>query len=116
MTPDGDTRSEKGIETSSTKQSEASSLVKRVRRFFKNEPDGDLVTPTSEPVSLRANGRIAWGSPPFKLTLGDVHLEVHPDIAFTGGEREGARDWIVHASVDGRARDDDPRRHADVLG
>ena len=97
MTPDGDTKSGKGSETSSARQSQASSLVKRVGRFFKNMPDGELVTPTSEPVSIRANGRIVWGSPPFKLTLGDVALEFHPDLTLTGGEREGVRDWIVHA-------------------
>jgi len=78
MTPDGDTKSHKEIETVPTRHGNMSSLLDRFGKLFNTMPKGELVKPTAEPISLQANGRIAWDGRPFKLTLGMWPLRSTP--------------------------------------
>jgi len=94
MTSDAETG--RSDETLPTGQAEKPSLLTRVGRFLRKTPDGELLTPKSDPVLLRENIRIAWDGQPFGLTLGKVTLEFHPDLPITGGDNEAIREWIVH--------------------
>ena len=83
----------------SAKSSGSPSLLKRVSKFFSNIPDGELLTPSEEPAILSSNVRIARKSGPFMLTLGNVALEVHPDLPVTGEESNTAQEWIIHTGA-----------------
>ncbi len=96
MTAGTETETEKDAEDPSPGYAVKSSLLTRIGGLFNNVPDGELVTPTSEPVALRTNSRIVWDGEPFKLTLGEVALEFHPDLSITGDDYNDNREWIVH--------------------
>lgn len=72
------------------------SLFSRLGELFGNSPVGDLISPALAPASLDENARIIWDGRPFELTLGNVTLEFHPDLAITGEDLSGDREWIVH--------------------
>ncbi len=76
---------------------EKPTLLRRIGGYFKRLPEGQLIAPTSTPVSLSATVRLAWRKQPFSMVLGNAALEFHPDLAITGDERHGVREWIVHA-------------------
>lgn len=95
MTTDTDTG--KIPETPPEATSEKRSLFGRLTTLLKNEPEGELIALQSEPVSLSESVRIAWDSQPVQLMLGNMKLELHPDLAVTGNEIDGDREWIVHA-------------------
>lgn len=95
MTNEGDTN-DGGAGPSVPAELEKPSLLRRLRGFFGNKPDGELVTPTATPLSLNGNIKIAWGGQPFEMTLGNVAIEFHPDIPVTGTVSDGSREWIVH--------------------
>ena len=73
------------------------SLLGRIKEVFKSGPTGELLIPTSSPVTLSSTVRVAWGGQPFALRLGKVALQVHPDLPISGDENAGPREWIVHA-------------------
>lgn len=75
---------------------EKPSLLRRFKGLFSKRPDGELITPSTEPLPLVGNIKIAWGDRPFRLILGTVSVEIHPDIPVTGTASEGTREWIVH--------------------
>ena len=68
----------------------------RIGKLLKTMPDGEVIVPDSSPATLRTNARIGWQNQPFKLALGNVALEFHPDLPMTGDQKESAGDWIVH--------------------
>lgn len=76
---------------------EKRSLFGRIGNFLKNAPEGELIALEAEPVTLDKPVRIAWDGQPFQLMLGNMKLEVHPDLAVTGDDNDDTRDWIVHA-------------------
>ena len=71
------------------------SLLKRLSRVFRREPKGEPVQLTAAPTSVTANARVVWEGKPFLMTLGDVTLEFHPDLAIDGSERGRIREWII---------------------
>lgn len=73
------------------------SLLERLGQLFLRRPEGELLSPTSTPVSLADNVRIAWNGQPFMMTLGKIELEFHPDLGINGEEHDGAREWIIRA-------------------
>lgn len=95
MTTDSDTG--KIPQTLPEAAPEKRSLFGRLTSLLKNEPDGELITLQSEPVTLSETVRIAWDSQPVQLMLGNIKLELHPDLAITGNEIDGDREWIIHA-------------------
>ncbi|MDH3581758.1 MAG: hypothetical protein OEM91_14170, partial [Hyphomicrobiales bacterium] len=95
MTADADTG--KLAEMRPAEPPENLSLFGRIGNFLKNVPDGELIAPTLDPAMLNGNVRIAWDGQPFGLTLGNVTLEFHPDLAVTGNDNDGIREWIIHA-------------------
>lgn len=76
---------------------EKPSLFGRVGQFFRKARDGEPIVPTAEPVELSTTVRVAWGHQPFTIALGNIRLEVHPDLAIAGEEHGGVGEWIVHA-------------------
>jgi len=72
------------------------SLFARIGTLFSGAPSGELITPTSTPLALGANVRIAWQGNPFQLVLGSAVLEFHPDLPITGSEKGGSLEWIIH--------------------
>lgn len=76
---------------------ERRSLFGRLGSLLKGEAEGELLTPGPDPVALQTPVRITWTSGPFQLTLGNMSLELHPDLAVSGDEIGGDREWIVHA-------------------
>lgn len=94
-----DTDVDDGVEARPPDPVEKPSLLQRIGGFFKKTRDGELIFLTSTPVSLSENVRLAWKSQPFLMTLGKVSLEFHPDLAIDGDERDGIREWVVHAGV-----------------
>ncbi len=97
MTAETDFNSGMDAETLTEGPAEKQSLFGRISTFLKKVPDGELMTPKTKPAQLRTNIRIAWNSQPFKLKLGKVALEFHPDLAITGNENGAIREWIVHS-------------------
>lgn len=71
------------------------SMFDRLGWLLQRRPEGALVQPTSTPLSLTANIRVAWDGRPFMMTLGRIELECHPDLGINGEERLGVREWIV---------------------
>ena len=72
------------------------SLLGRIGGLFRGAPNGELMIPALEPEVLRTTARIAWSGQPFRLALGNMVLELHPDIPMSGDEKDGEREWIVH--------------------
>ncbi len=71
------------------------SLFARITGFLKMTPDGKLTTAPSLPMRLSETIRLAWDGGPFNLTLGDAALEFYQDLAITGDDHEGEREWII---------------------
>ena len=71
-------------------------LFARIANFFSSTPSGEPITPTSTPLAINANVRIAWQGEPFRLILGNVILEFHPDLPVTGNQKGGSHEWIIH--------------------
>ncbi len=90
------TDTEKTAAMSVAEQKAKPSLLGRIGGLFKNAPTGEVMTPTLEPEALRTSVRIVWGSQPFRLTLGNVALQVHPDLSMSGDEEDCEREWTVH--------------------
>ena len=72
------------------------SLLSRILSRLSNTPSGVLKVPTSDPIAVSVNTRIAWQEQPFRLTLGSVCLEFHPDLPVTGEFKDANQEWIVH--------------------
>lgn len=72
------------------------SLFARIADLFSDTPGGNPITPTSTPLAITANVRIAWQGEPFQLILGNVTLEFHPDLPVTGNQKGGCHEWIIH--------------------
>ncbi len=100
MTADTDTHAAEVAQKLPEGSAKKLSLFDRIGEFFGSSPIGTLMSPGLEPTSLKETVRIGWHSPPFALTLGDVALEFHPDLAITGDEIAGDREWIVHAGAE----------------
>ncbi len=79
---------------------EKRSLFGRIGNFLKSTPEGELMALPPKPAKLGSAVRIAWDGQPFQLTLGNVTLEIHPDLAVTGNENDGNREWIIHSGRD----------------
>jgi hypothetical protein len=93
----GETEVEDEAEGRSGGPSTKPSLLGRLGRLFRREPKGEPAQLTATPISLAANVRLAWEGKPFMMTLGNVALEFHPDLALDGKGRSGLREWIVQA-------------------
>lgn len=72
------------------------SLLGRIGRLFGNTAEGDLITPGDEALVVRGNLRVAWDDKSFRMVLGRIPLEFHPDLSLTGEADAGNREWIVH--------------------
>ncbi len=92
-----DTDAGKVAEVPSAELVEKSSLLGRISNFLKKAPDGELLAPAPEAAALTETVRIAWDGQPFQLTLGNVTLELHPDLGVTGVENDAIREWIIHS-------------------
>ncbi len=87
----------KAIESPPVGLAERSSILGRLGGFFKKSPDGQVIVPSKEPATLNSSIRIEWDGQPFQLRLGNVALEFHPDLAITGLNNDGNREWVVHS-------------------
>ncbi len=75
------------------------SLLSRIGQLLSKAPKGELIEPSSTPLAVHGDVRVAWREQPFQLMLGGVALELHPDLAVTGNEGneiDGVREWIIH--------------------
>ncbi len=68
--------------------------------LFRQKQRGTPVSPTDEAIVIDDTIRIAWIDGPFVLGLGNITLELHPDMQVMGEPGRHKREWIVH---DGRS-------------
>ena len=72
------------------------SLLGTIGKLFGRARARDVQLPATGAFGLSETVRIPWGHDPFELKLGAVALECHPDLAVTGEEIAGEREWIIH--------------------
>ena len=78
-------------------QPEKDTLFGRMGRLFKRTSNEAPIVPHETPVRVQDSVRLAWQDKPFKIELGRIALECHPDLSIDGDERTNARAWILHA-------------------
>ncbi|MEZ5931142.1 MAG: metallophosphoesterase [Alphaproteobacteria bacterium] len=73
------------------------SLLRRLGELLQRRPKAEPIRLTAVPVNLTTGVQLVWDGKPFLMTLGNVALEVHPDLALGGEDQNGLREWIVRA-------------------
>lgn len=88
------------LDADSPDYSEKTTVLESILDLVWKKPRGESLVPTLEPIVLKRNVRISWSEHPFKLTLGNVALEFHPDLPIGNGVGAGRREWVVHSGPD----------------
>ncbi|MEO9877571.1 MAG: metallophosphoesterase [Anderseniella sp.] len=91
-----DTKAETVGKVSSSDLVAKPSLLARFRQILSGIPSSDRITPGSTPLTLSGNVWVSRRAEPFKLMLGTVILEFHPDLPITGSEKGSSMEWIIH--------------------
>jgi predicted phosphodiesterase len=73
------------------------SLFGRMGRLFRRTSNEVPIVPHETPVRLQDAVRLAWQDKPFKIELGRIALECHPDLSIDGDDLMDHRAWILHA-------------------